>query len=62
MELESIMKTEISQRKTNSILFHSYVEFKKQSKQAKKKERERQTKKQTRNHREQTDGYQREGG
>ena len=30
MELEDIMLSEISQRKTNIIWFHSYVEFKKQ--------------------------------
>ena len=31
MELESILLSEISQRKTNSILFRPYVEFKKQT-------------------------------
>ena len=42
MELESIMLSKISQRKTNTIGFHSYVEFKKQNKSAKeKRERER---------------------
>ena len=29
MDLESIMLSEISQRKTNTILFQSYAEFKK---------------------------------
>ena len=32
MDLEGIMLSEISQRKKNTILFHSYVEFKKQNK------------------------------
>ena len=32
MELKSILLSEISQRKTNTIGFHSYVEFKKQNK------------------------------
>ena len=32
MELESIMLSEVSHRKTNTIWFHSYVEFKKQTK------------------------------
>ena len=63
MQLESIMLSEISQRKTKTIWFHSYVDFKKQNKWAKGKkrerERERQTKKWTLNYREQTDGYQR---
>ena len=31
MELECIMLNKISQRKTNTILFHSYVGFKKQN-------------------------------
>ena len=31
MELGGIMLSEISQRKTNTIWFHSYVEFKKQN-------------------------------
>ena len=35
MDLESIMLTEVSQRKTNAIWFHSCVELKKQNKQAK---------------------------
>ena len=35
MELESIMLSEISQRKTNAIWFHSYAEFKKWNKQKK---------------------------
>ena len=44
---------EISQREINTVLFHSYVECKKQNKQAKgKNERERQTKKQILNYRE----------
>ena len=57
MELESIMLSEISQRKTNTIRFYSYVKFKKQNKQ-----RERQIKKQDLNSGDQTDGYQRTGG
>ena len=56
LELENIMLSEISQKKTNTISFHSYVEFKKQNKQSK---RETQTKKQTLNYREKIDGYQR---
>ena len=32
MEVECIMLSKISQRKTNTIRFHSYVEFKKQNK------------------------------
>ena len=31
LELEGIMLSEISQRKTNTRWFHSYVEFKKQN-------------------------------
>ena len=38
MELENIMLSEISQRKTNTNWFHSYVEFKKQNKLAKEKQ------------------------
>ena len=38
MELESIMLSEISQRKINTIWLHSYVKFKIQNKQAKEKE------------------------
>ena len=34
MELEDIMLSKISQRKTNTIWFHSYVEFKKQNRGA----------------------------
>ena len=41
MQLESIMLSEISQRKTKTIWFHSYVDFKKQNKWAKGKKRER---------------------
>jgi len=33
-----IMLTEISQRKTNTILFHSYVKFKKENKQRQKQQ------------------------
>ena len=41
-ELECTMLSKISQRKTNTIWFHSYVEFKKQKKnEYKEKERER---------------------
>ena len=51
MELESIVLTsEVSQKKANTIWIHSYVEFKKQTKdeQRKKKKREREnSKKQT---------------
>ena len=32
MELDSVTLSEIRQRKKNTILFHSYMEFKKQSK------------------------------
>jgi len=32
MELENILPSEISQRKTNTMRFHSHVEFKKQNK------------------------------
>ena len=31
MDLEDIMLSEVSQRKTNTLRFHSYVEFKKQN-------------------------------
>ena len=41
-KLECMMVSKVSQRKTNSIWFHSYVEFKKQNKWPKgKRERER---------------------
>ena len=44
IELDSIILSEISQTKTNTIGFHPYVEFKKQNKQAKgKKERGKET-------------------
>ena len=59
VELESIMLSEICQRKTTIIWFHSYVEFKNQNKQNGKNETEKQTKKQTLNYREQIEGYQR---
>ena len=61
MELQSIMLSEMSQSETNTIVFHSYVEFNKQNKWAKGK-REKKNKKQTLNYGEQTDGYQRRGG
>ena len=41
VEPENIMLSEISQRKTNTIRFHSYVEFKKQNQLAKGKKKER---------------------
>ena len=50
------MLSKISQRKTNTICFHSYVEFKKQNKGKKE------TKKQTLTTENKTDGYQRRGG
>ena len=53
MELESITLSERSQRKTYTILFHSYVEFKKNNHTEKKWK----DKKQTLNYIEQTDGY-----
>ena len=59
MELDSVMLSKIRQRKANTILFHPYVQFKKQNGQAKGSKR--QIKKQTFNYREQTDGYQRRG-
>ena len=37
IDLEGLLLSKISQRKTNTIQFHSYVEFKKQNKQAKGK-------------------------
>ena len=40
MELDSIMLNEINQRKTNTIWFLSYVEFKNQTHEQRKKERE----------------------
>ena len=39
MELESIMLSEISQRKTDTILFNSYVECKKQKELTKRGEK-----------------------
>ena len=60
MDLEGVTLSEISQRETNPIGFHSYVEFKKQNKQE-RKDRDRQTKKQTPNYREHTDGHQQGG-
>ena len=62
MKLESIMLSEISQRRTN-IWFHSYVELKNNSKANEERgEKARQTEKQTLNYREQTNGYQKRGG
>ena len=40
MGLESFMLSKISQRKTNTIWFHSYVEFKKQKKMSKEEKKE----------------------
>lgn len=62
MELEIMMLSELSQRKTNTGWSQSYVEFKKQNRWAKEKKRERETKTQALNHREQADGHQRGGG
>ena len=46
MELETVnWLSETSQRKTNTICFHSNAAFKKQNKWAKKKKGERETKK-----------------
>ena len=53
MNVESIMLSEISQRKTNTIRFHLYVESKEQSVQTKQK--------QTHRYREQRDGCHRGG-
>ena len=50
MDLEDVILSKISQRKTDTIHFHSYVGFKKQSKPTKNKKR--QTKEQTLNYRE----------
>lgn len=59
MELESVLLIKISQRKRNTALFYSHMEFKKQNKSA--KENKRQTRKQTLNYSEHTDGQQRRG-
>ena len=37
MELESIILSKVNQRTTNTILSHSYVEFKKQNKEQREK-------------------------
>ena len=37
MDLEGIMLSEISQTKTNTVWFHSYLDFKKQNKWTNKK-------------------------
>ena len=59
IELGSRTLSEISQGKTNTIWFDTYVEFKKQMDKRKKKyETERHTKKQILNYKEQIDGYQ----
>ena len=61
----SIMLSETSQRKTSTVSFHSYMEFKKQNKWSNggKKERKREAnQKKTLNYREQIDGDQRGGG
>ena len=55
MELESIILSEVSQKKTNTHMWNLRTKTNKQ----RKKRKERQTKKQTLNYREQADGYQR---
>ena len=57
MNLEGIRLSEVSQRKTNAVCYHLYVESKKQRKlvNIKKKKKE---KKQTLRYRDQTSGYQ----
>ena len=52
VNLENIMQSEISQRKTNSIWYHLYMESKKYNKLVNITK-----KKQTHRHREQTSGY-----
>ena len=62
MELENIMLSEISKRKTNTVWSYSYVEFKKQNKWE-NGEKEREVNQETTfKYREQSDGYQREIG
>ena len=56
MELECIMLSKISQRKTNTILFHSYVEYKKKQMNMWGGRGERKTSQETLNDREQTEG------
>ena len=58
-QLETLILREISEsEKTNTIWFHSYLEFKKQKKAKEKmRERERERAIQTLNYREQFDGY-----
>ena len=47
MELESLLLSKISQRKTNTIRFYSDVEFNKQNIRAKGKKREREVNQET---------------
>ena len=54
------MVSELSQRKTKSVWFHAYVQFKKLNKQAKEQEREA-NKKQTLNYKEKSYGDQNGG-
>ena len=54
------MLSKINQRKTNTIWFHSCVEFKKQNRWTQGEKR--QTRKQALNYGEQTGGYRRGGG
>ena len=61
MELESIILSKVSQRKTKTIWFHSYVGFKKQTDEH-RGEKEKQMRKQTLKYREQTEGCWRGGG
>ena len=58
--LESTMLSEISQRKTNTIWFYSYVELKKQKSKGKKKERNK-SRHWVLSSREHTNGYHRRG-
>ena len=57
MDLEGIMLSEISQRKTNTVWYHLYVESKKYNKQMNITKQ-----KQIHRYREQTNGYQWEDG
>ena len=67
MEPESLMLSDISQRKTNTMIsltsgFKKQNKTKKQTNKKRIKGKKRQTKEQTLNYGEQTDGYQRGGG
>ena len=57
VDLEGIMLSEISQRKTNAVKYHLYVESKKYNKLVNKTKE-----KQIHRYREQTNGYQWDGG